>query len=136
MRLSRSIAAGSLVMIAAGCAAGRVRTVGNDSERITLIELNTISVNTAYQAVQRLRPQFLRDRNSTSMLASAQQRIDVEAIAVYVDDAHMGTIDALHHIPALEVYEIRRLSPGEAVQRYGTKQRGTVIAVTRKRGGA
>lgn len=135
MPITRSIAAGFLLVITAGCATGKVKNAGNDTERITLVELNSISVNTAYQAVQRLRPQFLRDRNSVAAITTSQTRTDAEAIAVYVDDAKMGTVDALHQIPALEVYEIRRLSPGEAVQKYGTRQRGTVIAVTRRRGG-
>ena len=116
-------------LLASACAPGRVQNAGNDSERITLFELNSITVSTAHQAVQRLRPQFLRDRNAT---ASARTN---EAIVVYVDDSRMGGIDALNQIPASEVVEIRRLNPGEATQKYGSRQMGTVIAVTRKRGG-
>ena len=130
MRVLRSTAAIAFLLVSA-CAAGRVQNSGNDTERITLVELNSINVSTAHQAVQRLRPQFLRDRNASAAVTNRTN----EAITVYVDDARMGGIDALNQIAASEVVEIRRLSPGEATQKYGSRQMGTVIAVTRKRGG-
>ncbi len=128
MRMLRSTTTIAFLLVSA-CAPGRVQNAGNDSERITLIELNSIHVSTAHQAVQRLRPQFLRDRNATAAVRTN------EAIVVYVDDSRMGGLDALNQIPASEIVEIRRLSPGEATQKYGSRQMGTVIAVTRKRGG-
>lgn len=136
-RQARSFVLSGFVLVASACASaagsGAITAAGS-GEVITAQELSTVSAGNAYQAIQRLRPQFLRDRNSTSLGTPNGSAVSDrgEAIAVYVDNSRMGSVDALQQIDIKEIQEIRRLSASEAMQRYGSRQMGTVIAVTLK----
>ena len=121
-----------LVSCASAGASGNTSIAGHNSEIIEESELAGISAQTAYQAVQRLRPQFLNDRNTTPFGTPSGQAERNEALSVYLDAARLGGVDALNTIDISQVHEIRRLSPAEAMQRYGSRQMGTVIAVTLK----
>lgn len=121
-------------VLAAGCNAGVVRATGDDPERISTLELRSVPGISAYQAIQRLRPQFLRDRSTLGGIAPPNPSSGTEAIVVYVDGSRMGGTESLNSIPVDEVAEIRRLSPGQAMQKYGSRQRGTVIDVIRHTG--
>ena len=93
---------------------------------ITSEELNGIDVQNAYQAVQRLRPNFLQTRGNVSITQGAQP------VVVYVDETRMGGPSALQQIPIAEVKEIRYLNSSDATQRYGTGHTSGAIVVLRK----
>jgi hypothetical protein len=93
---------------------------------ITLDELATIDVQNALQAVQRLRPNFLRFPGAMSITQGQAQ------VVVYVESTRMGGPDMLQQIPITEVKEIRYLSATDATQRYGTGHTAGAIIVTRK----
>src|ERR671925_135407 len=73
--LSRRVAAGQLqrlivylaALVLLACSTGGARASRGSSNVITRAELNTLDLSTAYDAVQRLRPHFLRGRGSTSI---------------------------------------------------------------------
>ena len=99
-----------------------------DPNLITAEELASRPTLTARQAIEQLRPQFLRIRGTTT-LGNAQTE---DVIWVYVDCTRMGTVEVLNNIGTHEVREIRYLNPSEATNRYGTGHVQGAILVTRK----
>jgi hypothetical protein len=142
--LTRALLAAATLIVLAACAspgtagqAGEPQTTvvsspasrpRKDPNVITEAELATRSTLTARQAVEQLRPQFLRVRGTTT-LGNAQT---ADVIWVYVDGTRMGTIEVLNNIGVHEVREIRYLSPSEATNRYRTGHVQGAILVTRK----
>jgi hypothetical protein len=143
--LTRSLLVGAALAGAAGCAssgtAGQAgepqttvvsspmpRTQRKDPNVITEAELASRSTLTARQAIEQLRPQFLRIRGTTT-LGNAQTS---DVIWVYVDGTRMGTLEVLNNIGVHEIREIRYLNPSEATNRYGTGHVQGAILITRK----
>jgi len=89
-------------------------------------EIQTLAgIQTAFEAVQRLRPEFLRYRGETSLQSPGAGRLQV-----YLNGTPIGGVDALHQIPVGEVRAIRFLNGRDATTRYGTNHGGGVIEVT------
>lgn len=143
--LTRSFTLGALFVGAIGCAssgtstqAGEPQTTAvsspgstrprRDPNVITAEELASRSTLTARQAIEQLRPQFLRIRGTTT-LGNAQTG---DVIWVYFDGTRMGTVEVLNNISAHEIREIRYLNPSEATNRYGTGHVQGAILITRK----
>ena len=99
-----------------------------DPHVITSDELASRSTLTARQAIEQLRPQFLRTRGTTT-LGNAQTK---DEIWVYVDGTKMGDLQVLNNIGVHEISEIRYLNPSEATNRYGTGHVQGAILITRK----
>ncbi|HKO16950.1 MAG TPA: hypothetical protein VJU87_11975 [Gemmatimonadaceae bacterium] len=110
----------------AGTTASRARSISRQPDVIAADELATIDVQNALQAVQRLRPNFLRSVGPTSITQAEA------GIVVYVDNTRMGGTEVLEQIPITEVKEIRYLNATDATQRYGTGHTAGAIVVTRK----
>mgnify|MGYP001131388778 CR=1 FL=1 len=102
-----------------------------DRNVLTAAELERASAETAYEAVQRLRPEFLRVRGRISL-----EDPSASVPVVYLDDMRLGGPEMLRAIRVSDVYEIRYLSPSDATTRYGTGHAGGVIAVVTRRGDA
>lgn len=102
-----------------------------DRNVLTAAELQGVPVETVYDAIQRLRPEFLRSRGQVSL-----ENPSASLPVVYLDDIRLGGPDALRTIRVSDVHEIRYLSASDATTRYGTGHAGGVIAVTTRRGGA
>jgi hypothetical protein len=144
-RLTRSLILGAACAGAIGCAssgtasqAGEPQTTAvssasttrprKDPNVITGDELAARSTLTARQAIEQLRPQFLRTRGTTT-LGNAQTK---DEIWVYVDGTKMGDLHVLNNIGVHEIREIRYLNPSEATNRYGTGHVQGAIVITRK----
>lgn len=125
MRLMRV----ALVCLAAGCGTARSPTMAEprNPDVITAAELERSGDITARQAIERLRPRFLRMRGPSSL-----QNADADRLIVYVDNARIGGVEVLGQIHAFEIREIRYLSAPDATSRYGTGHSGGVIAIARK----
>ena len=100
-----------------------------DRNVLTAAELERVAVETAYDAIQRLRPDFLRPRGRLSLENPA-----ASLPVVYLDDIRLGGPDALRTIRVADVHEIRYLSASDATTRYGTGHPGGVIAVITRKG--
>ena len=125
--LSRAVVALGL-LTAAGCAvsttttasvAGRPRMEWSNN-RLDAVEIASAQVQTAWDAVSRLRPNFM-----SSTRASFHQ----EPRVVYLDGMKLGTLGELRHIPAVSIREIRMMSGVDAYLRYGPGHSGGVIEV-------
>ena len=95
---------------------------------ITAEELAAAAERNVFDAVQRLRPNWLRPRGTETALGSVP-------VVVYVDGMRRGGVDALSSLRLDEVTELRFLDGPDATLRYGTNVGGGVIEVITRRGG-
>jgi hypothetical protein len=121
----------SLLAFTTGCAsAGGASgtSPGGDPNVLTAAEISNAKAGeaSAYDAIQRLRPQFFRTRGRLGNEPGGD-------ISVSVDGGALSTTDALRNIPATTVKEVRYLGANDAAQRYGVRANsGPVILVTQR----
>ncbi len=84
-------------------------------------------IRTAYDAVEQLRPQFLRNRPNATVGVGAAT---VEPVVVYVDGIQRGGVAELRNIPIERVLRIHYVRPTDAQTRYGIGHGSGVIEVT------
>lgn len=77
---------------------------------LTADDIRSPQYGTAYEALQHLRPEFLRPRRA----------IPKSEVIVYVNDIMVGGLDQLHAIRAAQIDELRYLDAREATMRFGT----------------
>ena len=109
--------------------AGRARPARTLRDPITEADIARIGAASAYDAIMRLRANFLSNRGMNSFLRPAESARPT----VFVDGMELGTVFELRSIPASHVREIRFLSGPEAMLRYGNGHMAGVILVTSKR---
>jgi hypothetical protein len=127
---------GLLILLAvtlspSACASGPgPRSSGGQNDLLTSAELRDIETGSLSleQAIQRLRPLWLRARSTTIMGGTITP-------LVYVNGTRFGggNIVVLRTIPVHEVEEVRFLSASDATTQYGTGHAGGVIAVRSRR---
>lgn len=115
----------ALTLGLAGCASGGGS--GGDgaprgtANRIIRAELEPLQQLDAYQAIQRLRPNWLRTRGS-------------QAPQVMVDGSRQaGGLDVLRSYRAADIEEIRFMSGTDATTRFGTGYDGGAILISTRR---
>ena len=97
---------------------------------ITRAQIEQMSVQDAYEMVQRMRPEYLREqRGANSLSRTAPPLLAV----VYVDGVKRGGPDSLRGMRPAEVEEIRFMSGTDATTRYGTDHGGGAIEVKTRR---
>jgi hypothetical protein len=131
----RAVSAIALGLVFSACSA-RTEDSGNgaaprtSSNVITRQELAAVQVPNAYDAVQRLRPSFLRPRTIAGGTKTAGGSSTVQDYAVvYVDGIRKGGPEYLRTIPTAEISELRYLSAMDATTRYGMNVAAGVIDV-------
>ena len=122
-----------LVLIVASVACGSpqlltVTTHPRDSSRIMQDEIVASLAVDAYDAIAKLRSNFLASRGPTSFRSPASGMP-----SVFVDGIEYGPISTLAQIPASSILEIRLLRSWEATTIYGTGYMAGVIAITTRR---
>jgi len=116
----------ALSVLLIGCA-GTPREVPTSSlsrDIITAEEIDASQAYNAYDAVKKLRGNFLSYRGRTS-LANTSTPFPI----VFVDEQAYGPIASLRSIPANNVESIRLYRAWEAATKYGNGLLGGVIAV-------
>jgi hypothetical protein len=115
----------------AGCVgaiacAQATRTTGAPLSRHVLLgdEIQTAAVATAYQAVARLRPEWLQRRGRISVRDPG-----AGAVVVYLNGMRQGGVSALDAIAADNILDMEYLSGQEATTRFGTGHGGGAILV-------
>lgn len=119
-----------VAIVASATACGSTRTgatAPRNADVITAEELERSGTGSVYQAIERLRPRFLRARGPSSIQDPA-----ADLVVVYVDHSRIGYADVLRDMQANEIREIRYLNASEATSRFGTGHAAGVILVTRK----
>ena len=132
--MRRSYAALSfLAVFLVACASGGATTAettttttaaasGSNGARISLEEITTANLPTAYELVDRLRRPWLR-----------LDAITRGAVVVYMDNQNIGGAEKLRDIPSVDVAEMVYMPNDQATQRWGSDIKGSVIVVTRRR---
>jgi hypothetical protein len=116
-----------LFSIVAGCGGGpKGSATDTGSNVISQSELDAAGPVSAYEAVQRLRPTYLRGRGPTSVVNAAARTRP----AVFVDATEYGEVESLRSFPASRVQTIRFYSGPEAATKFGSTYGAGVIQVT------
>jgi hypothetical protein len=121
---SRLVMVVLLSLVAAACTtgSGRPKEPRRDRNLLTLEELAPLESFTAWEAVQRLRPMWMRPggiRNSANPTGHYP--------TVFVDGAPYGPMEVLRTFRVLDLQEIRYVSATDATIRYGGNYQGGVI---------
>ena len=126
---SKSDTAASPAVTPQGSATKSSTVVKKNPDVISETELTDpaiVNMN-AYDAVRRLRPNFLVIRGVRSVSGPPAQ------VHISIEGGPIQPLSALKDIPAHEVKELRYLSASDAGQRFGTAaDAGPVIVVTRR----
>jgi hypothetical protein len=93
-----------------------------DQSRLTTDEITAANLPTAYDLVERLRRPWLRKDALTG-----------EDVAVYMDGHIVGAAGALRDIPSGDVADMQYLPNPDAVRKWGSDIKGSVIQITRRR---
>ena len=127
MRTMLRIAA---LVVLAGCSAGSGGTEAPRLRRdiITRGQIEEMNATDAFDVVQRVRPEFLRQRGQSSITGGEQLAV------VYVDGVRRGGPEILRSLRTNEVEEIRFVNGTDATTRYGTDHGGGAIEVKSRRG--
>lgn len=116
-----------------GCVSGGASPgtdLQRDPDRISPEELQTLPTGTAFDAVERLRANWLRSRSTTITGGSGGS---VNLPRVFVDDRDFGSLDSLRGFHLDSVAEILFMSGRDATTRYGTGYPGGIIHLRLKR---
>ena len=120
--------AAALLTLTACLPPGSGRTHRRDPARITQDEITASQAVDAYDAVAKLRANFLASRGRTSFRTN-----ESTLPTVFVDGLEYGPVSALKLIAANEIQEIRLFRSWEATTLYGTGFMQGVIAVTTRK---
>jgi hypothetical protein len=94
---------------------------------ITAEEIEASKAANAYDAIKKLRGNFLSYRGRTSMNGTSSPDP-----FVFVDDQAFGPISSLRTIPAIQIETIRLYRAWEAQTKFGTGLMGGAIAINTK----
>ena len=115
-----------LFVLIAGCTKPEMNNQTEyNSGLITEAEIVASGAQTAYDAVKKLRGNYLASRGKTTI-----NNTSTEEPTVYLDEQIYGPVNSLKSIPANQVTMIRLYRAWEATTKYGTGNMGGVIAVT------
>jgi hypothetical protein len=114
-------------VVSAGCASSP-NAVGAPSRYVvTEAELANVGDRSAYEALQQIRPTFLRSRDPATT-----SHPDPTPVAVFINGGRTEGLDALRAIRASTVREMRFYEPQDANTKFGTGHNGGVIEVSLK----
>lgn len=143
---SQLLCAATIVMLgAAACSSssssGSSATPKPGPNLITADEIARVNVQNAYEAVQKLRPAMLRQRQVASangqggVMKDAPTGSSVAAgeVMVYMDNTRLGDVEQLRQISVASIAAVRYFSASEAQTKWGSGHAGGVIEVITKR---
>jgi hypothetical protein len=114
-------------LILTSCATPRAGASPRERHVLTTAELEESGASTAYDVIQRQRPEWLRSRGPISVMSP-----EAEMPIVYVNSTRHGDVLSLRTLQLIGIAEIRFFSGPQATQRWGTGVAGGVILVTTK----
>lgn len=157
-RLAARLAAGVLLLAAAaacassqgGASATQAGTQRAARYTITAVELAEAGTSNVYDAIVKLRPEFLRERGTSTISAEPMPSsgrsgagraapstpntgtavpMSRPRLRIYDNDALLENVDALKRIPVDAVIEVRYVPGPEAAVKYGTNHAGGALFV-------
>ena len=112
----------------AGCASATTQSQRGEgkSMMLTRAELAATNSDNLYDAIKKLRPEWLTSRGPTSVSDATPTSADV-----YMEGTLLGTADYLRQMRLLDVSEVRYWDAGQAAARFGMGHLRGVIELTR-----
>lgn len=107
------------------CAGGMAGAGGGDRDTITQEQLLDTGASDLYDAVRRLRPEWLTSRGPRSMVQDGSPAL----ASVYMSGSHLGDVEALRDIRPENVQSLRYFDAGTASARFGMGHPRGVIEV-------
>jgi hypothetical protein len=116
-------------MSSCASAGGRASQLG-DPDVITREEIEKSTAATAYDLVLNLRPQWLRTRGISTLAQASGE----EDIVVYMNNARLGSRDAMRRVPLGAVQYLQFFTAREATYRWGAGHlHGAILISTQRR---
>jgi hypothetical protein len=112
-------------IVLTGCGSSGA-TTEREATNVLSFEDVAAPYQTAFDAVNALRPHWLRPRGGRSSLMMTDR------IQVYLDENHAGDVSALRGISMIDVATIRFIDGTAAAARWGLDHGAGVISVTTK----
>jgi hypothetical protein len=125
MRLLSPALAVAVLALSVACASqpsAGDRAPRSDRSVLTPDQFRTPAYQNAYDAVVALRPAWLKARGADSFDSPSE-------VMVYLDNAKLGTVDALRGIALASVQQIRHLDAGQATARWGPGHAQGVVQI-------
>jgi hypothetical protein len=121
-----------LLALLAGMACASASTqagssAGHNSNRITSDEVIATNGQTAYEVINKARPQYLKTRGQTTVMLNTPDRA-----SVFMDGVLFGDPESLKSINATQIREIRYYPSNEAVIKFGSSYGNGVIDIRTK----
>ncbi len=113
-----------------------------EQEVISQEEIETANASNLFELVQRLHPEWLRERGAQSFSEGDKVQGDIQGttvtrglptILVYQDNARLGGVEALRAIPIADAGSVQFLNAAQATYRFGIGHAHGVILVTTRR---
>jgi hypothetical protein len=109
-----------------GCASGSTSGAANrDRNLITTEEIAALPVTNAWDLIDRLRPNWLRNQGPASIRSSAPTYA-----LVYVDEVRSGGLEMLYRISSQIIREVRFINGRDATTKWGMNHGSGVILIT------
>jgi hypothetical protein len=125
------LVASVVVAVMAACGAGSGYTaVGGDRNILTRAQLENVNATDLYDAVQRLRPNWLTARGPASVSDDPRGQV----ASVYMSGNQMGDAEVLRNIRLEDIDSLRYYDAGSAGARFGMGHPRGVIEVLPRRG--
>ncbi|MGI9045162.1 MAG: hypothetical protein ACR2GK_13715 [Gemmatimonadaceae bacterium] len=126
-RLTIALALG---LVIGGCGSGRAPEAGYGFRNRNVITFDEISMSrsvstSAFDLIQRLRPEYLRSRGTSSL-----SNITPVTAVVYVDEVRYGQLESLRSLSADQIREVHYINASDATTRFGTDHVGGAILIT------
>ena len=117
-----------LVVLGAACSRAAPNRSTGSAQLITAKEIAESQALNGYDAVQKLRSNFLTNRGKTSIV----DRDAPQTPTVYLDGMQFGPVTSLRNIPANQIATIRLYRAWEASTKFGAQNVAGVIEVISK----
>lgn len=120
-----TLATSSAVSCASAPSQGQ--TGRRSANQLTREDLASVNTDNVYDAIVKLRPEWLTSRGPTSATDATPTAVDV-----YMNGTMLGKADYLRDIHLLDVSEVRYWDAGQASARFGMGHPRGVIEITRR----
>lgn len=122
------IAAGALVLLSACASTGSSSQERGERDVLTRTQLDAVDHLTAFDAIRRYRPTWLRSERGQDSFLNQGRR----GLRVYVDRVFFGGAETLPNLDVRHIEEIRFLDKRKATMEFGTDHsEGAILITTR-----
>jgi len=129
-RIAMVLAAATLVACASTVSSGSSSRPSGRSDVITAEQMRETQATNLYEAVQRLHPEWMLQRNASTMSGATSRKGsgNVE-VQIFMGGQHVGGTDMLRQLPLTEAGSLHFYTPAQAESKFGTGYPNGVIEV-------